>query len=139
MLSRRSAPVWAAASILVCTHRAYQFWDGGWVKKNDQVASPRDPVEGMGQLQQPEGSRGRPTAFLSDRRTRQEVYTGPDGCVRGCTLTVVACLRIDESRAIRITESHGIPPTLTVCSSMCRVREPSSSSYGPGGILFEYP
>ena len=48
MLSRRSAPVWAAAAISVCTHRAYQFWDGGWVKKNDQVASPRDPDGGYG-------------------------------------------------------------------------------------------
>ena len=60
---------------LNCTHRAYQFWDGGWVKKNDQVASPMDPVEGVNQLQQPGGSQGRPTAFLSGRRTGQEVYT----------------------------------------------------------------
>ena len=44
-------------------------------KKNDHVVSPRGPVEGMDQLQQPGGSRGRPTAFLSDRRTRHEMYT----------------------------------------------------------------
>ena len=75
-------------------------------KKNDQVARPMDPVEGMGQLQQPGGSQGRPTAFHSGRRTWQEVYTGPDGCIRGCTLTIVACLRIDESKG---DEDHEIP------------------------------
>ena len=32
-----------------------------------------------------------------------------DSCVRGCTLTIVAYRRIDESRAMRITESRGIP------------------------------
>ena len=36
----------------------------------------------------------------------------PDSCVRGCTLTIVAYRRIDESRAIRITKSRGIPSIL---------------------------
>ena len=109
MLSRRSAPVWAAAAISVCTPRACQFWDGGWVKKNDQAAEPQGPRGGCG----PAAAAGRFKATydfqLFFRIDAQGRGCTPDRCVRGCILTIVAYRRIDESRAIRITRSRGIP------------------------------
>ena len=40
MLLCFSAPVRAAAAILVCTLRACQFWGGGWVKKKNSAPEP---------------------------------------------------------------------------------------------------
>ena len=76
----------------------------------------------MDLLQQPGGSQGRPTAFLSfrvdarGRNTRRlcpRLYLG--------TLTIVACRRIVESRAMRITESRGIPTVLFTLPEVFRI------------------
>ena len=80
-----------------------------WLKKNDQVASPRDPGGWYG----PAGATRRLTrktcsfTMLYVRIDARDRKCTPDGCVRGCTLTIVVCRRIVESRAMRITESGG--------------------------------
>ena len=112
MLSCCSAPVWTAAAILVCTPRACQFWDGGWVKKNDQTVEPQGPREGCGPAAAAWRFKATYDFQLFFRMDAQGGGCTPGRCVRGCTLTIVAYRRIDESRAIRITKSRGIPSIL---------------------------
>ena len=71
MLLCRSAPERAAAAILVCTLRACQFWDGGWVKKKrpgcEDPGTPRRVWAGYRSLAVQ--SYVRLPAFLSNGRT----------------------------------------------------------------------
>ena len=88
-----------------------QFSEGVPEKRTTRSACQlRGPVKGMARRKQPRGSHGGLAALPPIRRTGRKCT--PASCARGRTLTIVACRRIVETRAIRIAESRGVPPVL---------------------------